>query len=144
MTKGLKCGRLETTFLLPLTGRWTSSRVVDDLRLHRRTRDVTIHFCSSQGYRFNTTINDFICITRKVFIVDIINANIRWSFISTHRVVSNNHISQFRSFIQGGYSEKFWRRVRPGHRVFATIRLATETEDQNRTLGYGKWIKIKI
>ena len=28
-------------------------------------------------------------------------------------------------------------------RVFATVPLATETEGQNHTLGYGKWVKIK-
>ena len=38
-------------------------------------------------------------------------------------------------------SKKFWRGW--AVRVFATIPLAMETEGQNRTLGYGKWVKIK-
>ena len=48
--------------------------------------------------------------------------------------------------VQGGFdnwgsSEEFWRGCVA--RVFATIPLATETEGQNRDLGYGKWVKIK-
>ena len=41
----------------------------------------------------------------------------------------------------GGVLRKFWQGCLC--RVFATIPLATETEGQNRTLGYGKWVKIK-
>ena len=42
---------------------------------------------------------------------------------------------------RGGYSEKFWWGC--AARVFATKPLATETEGQNHTLAYGKWVKIK-
>ena len=39
------------------------------------------------------------------------------------------------------YSEEFWRGCAAW--VVATKPLATETEGQNRMLGYGKWVKIK-
>ena len=39
------------------------------------------------------------------------------------------------------YSEKFWHGC--AARVFATTPLAMGTDGQNRTLGYGKWVKIK-
>ena len=41
----------------------------------------------------------------------------------------------------GGYSEK--KMTGSAARIFATIPLATETEGENRTVGYGKYVKIK-